>query len=266
MFTFVPFEFPVSRDGRYTKVLADNVILKTRRNQLGLSQQEVADRVGVSLGLYQRLEYEASNLAGCSMRVGLAVCAVLMLDPYEMLPINITQQEPSAIKPLGPFDPDIPVTLRDALQPRKAGRKQIRREIMTIYVNHRDYGLIIPCNVLEAIGMPKYIGFLHSEEKKRIIIRGLPSRIENAFTVPDITYEGHPLVLPGGHQLTDKAKKDFGWDNDLYAVECFLARDPDKNIIIFADLHTAQPSEPLSGPFTIPMEFDDDDFGEDADD
>lgn len=262
MFTFIPFEFPVSRDGKYTKVCTNNVILKTRRDQLGLSQQDVADMVGISLGHYQRLEYEEPNLEGCSMRVGLAVCATLLLDPFEMISVNATQPDPESIKPLEPFDTHLLVDLRKTKKSKKVGRKQIRREIMTIYVNHSYYNLIIPNDVLTALGKPKYIEFLQLIKEKRILIRGLSSPSENSFTVPNYTYEGHLLAMPGGHEITNDAKIAFGWGNALQAVECFLVKDSDDNILVLADLHTAKPTAPLHEELILPTEFDDEDEGD----
>ena len=50
----VPFEFPRSSDGRYYSVLTDDGVLKSRRKQLGLTQQEVADLAHIQLSQYQR--------------------------------------------------------------------------------------------------------------------------------------------------------------------------------------------------------------------
>ena len=256
-FKFVSYEFPVSRDGEFTKVYPDNIVLRDRREHLGLSQQQVADMTGISLGLYQRLEYGKDNLAGCSMRVGLAVCAALLLDPYEMVGADVDQPDPATLRPQEPFDPNIPHALRDKLKPKRVGRKQIRREVMTVYVNHPHYCLIIPSMVLEALGRPEYIQLLTNANERRIAIRAAVSLDEQSFDVPKYTYEGSSLVFPGP-ELIAGVKKELGWDDDVYAVDCFLVKDKDSHIVVLADLNTSTPSECPVGPFTVPQVLDED--------
>ena len=60
-------------------------ILKGRRIELGLTQQEVAVELGMHIRQYQRFEYGEQSLAKCSMQTGLRICAVLHLDPYEVI-------------------------------------------------------------------------------------------------------------------------------------------------------------------------------------
>ena len=64
------------------------VIIREARIRLGLSQQDVATRIGVHIRQYQRLEYGERPLSGINMQLGLSVCAVLKLDPYDIVPIN----------------------------------------------------------------------------------------------------------------------------------------------------------------------------------
>ena len=98
-YKFVPFEFPSSPDGKYFIGLDDAGVLRSRREQLGFSQQDVADRAGIKLPQYQRIEAGTRHLDGCSMRIGLAICAVLLLDPYTMVAVNATPPDPSTMKP-----------------------------------------------------------------------------------------------------------------------------------------------------------------------
>ena len=98
-YQFVPFEFPSSPDGQYFLGLNEAGILRSRRVQLGLTQQDVADRAGIKLPQYQRLEAGTRLLSGCSMRIGLAICAVLLLDPYILVRINVSPPDPSTMKP-----------------------------------------------------------------------------------------------------------------------------------------------------------------------
>lgn len=60
-------------------------ILRERRLELGMSQQEVAVEVGLHIRQYQRFEYGERRLSNCSLKMGLKICAVLELDPYELL-------------------------------------------------------------------------------------------------------------------------------------------------------------------------------------
>ena len=61
------------------------MILKNRRDSLGLTQDEVAAEAGMSLRAYQRYEYGLFKLSGASMKVGLRICAALELDPFEVI-------------------------------------------------------------------------------------------------------------------------------------------------------------------------------------
>lgn len=141
------------------------------------------------------------------------------------------------------------------------------QEIMNVYVNHQSYGLMIPADVLIAIRKPKYIELLHNDEKNCIVIRGLLSATDNSFTVPSSTYEGNLLVLPGGQELTKKARIELGWGNALQAVECSIVKESADKSVALVNLNKAQPSESLLGPFIMPEEFnDDDDYTEDDSD
>lgn len=81
---FIKYEFPRSKfpGVQGFVVQEDHQILKTRREQLGLTQQQVADKANIQLRQYQRLESGERSLSGASMRIGLCVLAVLKLDPY----------------------------------------------------------------------------------------------------------------------------------------------------------------------------------------
>ena len=97
--TFIPYKFPSSPDGRFFVGQSENQMLRDRREQLEMTQQQVANMAGIQLKQYQRLETGERSLAGCSMRIGLAVCAALLLDPYEMVCSNAAQPDPSTMKP-----------------------------------------------------------------------------------------------------------------------------------------------------------------------
>ena len=57
-------------------------IITEARLRMGYSQQKVATLIGVHIRQYQRLENGERSFGNTSMRIGLAVCAVLSIDPY----------------------------------------------------------------------------------------------------------------------------------------------------------------------------------------
>lgn len=60
-------------------------ILALRRKELGLTQMMVASEIGIPTRVYQRFEYGERKVETCSLRLGLKLCAILQLDPYELL-------------------------------------------------------------------------------------------------------------------------------------------------------------------------------------
>ena len=60
-------------------------ILRDRRLELGLTQEEIALELGMSLHQYQRYEYGETTLSNTRRKIGLRICAVLELDPFEVV-------------------------------------------------------------------------------------------------------------------------------------------------------------------------------------
>lgn len=60
-------------------------LLVERREQLRLTQQEVADKAGIQLRQYQRFESGERALRSSTLRVALAVCDALMLDAHRFV-------------------------------------------------------------------------------------------------------------------------------------------------------------------------------------
>ncbi len=60
-------------------------ILQKARKKKGLSQQQVATLAGVHIRQYQRLEYGERPMGSINMRFGLAVCAILEINPFELV-------------------------------------------------------------------------------------------------------------------------------------------------------------------------------------
>ena len=63
-------------------------ILRSRRLELGMTQEQVALKLGMSIHQYQRYEYGEHRFPNIPMRIGLRVCTVLELDPFELLPFS----------------------------------------------------------------------------------------------------------------------------------------------------------------------------------
>ena len=61
------------------------LILKKRRKDLGLTQSEVAEAIGIQLQQYQMFEYGTRKVSTSSMILGLRLCAALELEPYELV-------------------------------------------------------------------------------------------------------------------------------------------------------------------------------------
>ena len=63
----------------------EGLILRTRRLELGISQQELASAVGLQVRQYQRFEYGERLVSRASMKQGLRICAALDLNPYNLV-------------------------------------------------------------------------------------------------------------------------------------------------------------------------------------
>ena len=63
-------------------------IFRSRRLELGMTQEQVALKLGMSIHQYQRYEYGEHRFPNIPMRTGLRVCTVLELDPFELLPVS----------------------------------------------------------------------------------------------------------------------------------------------------------------------------------
>lgn len=60
-------------------------IIRDRRIELGLTLEQAAMELDISLQQYQRYEYGERRFSNCPMRIGLRICAVLELDPFEVV-------------------------------------------------------------------------------------------------------------------------------------------------------------------------------------
>lgn len=60
-------------------------ILKNRRLELELTQQQVADIAKIQLRQYQKLESGERSVYGASFRIAISVCKALQLDPQRFI-------------------------------------------------------------------------------------------------------------------------------------------------------------------------------------
>lgn len=59
--------------------------IRKRRQELGLTQKEVEELLGMGIGSYQRIERGRRFVHKMSFEAGLRLCAILDIDPYELL-------------------------------------------------------------------------------------------------------------------------------------------------------------------------------------
>ena len=260
----VPFEFPKSHDGKYILGLDNAGIIISRRKQLGFTQEQVAKRAGVKLSQYQRFESGERDISNSAMRTGLAICTVLLLDPYIMAGVNVKQPEPESLKPQPTFDMVIPEGL---FVPKRAGRKQIRRDIMKVYLNYMDYSILVPYEILERIGLPEYIQLLWKMSEKRIAISAATAEYEEAIDIPGKIFEQSLLALPT-FVGNNNPFSVLNMGNSTYCVEARLVKDQEGRSLILIDLNTAieVEKEDISGAFMVPKCFreeEEDDFCDD---
>ncbi|WP_303804488.1 helix-turn-helix domain-containing protein [Ruminococcus flavefaciens] len=235
---FIPFEYPKSIDGQFIAVLGPKAIIYERRMQLRLTQQQVADMAGIKLAQYQRFESDDGFISRTSMKIGLAVCAVLMLDPYELLGINVRQPDPKNMKPVPMFDSGL---TEDFFAPKRPGRKTMRKEIMTVFVNHKNYSFIIPYEVLEQIGCPKFIQLKWDIEKRCVVFRAAKENEDEVFDVPEQKYEKSLFVLPpikGNNPIAA-----MNWGDKLHEVKSRLVLDKDNTVYVMIDLNTGKETD-----------------------
>ena len=60
-------------------------VIRSTRLRKGFTQEEAAEKAGVSLRTYQRLEHGKRDILDASMRTGLGVCAALGIDPLSLI-------------------------------------------------------------------------------------------------------------------------------------------------------------------------------------
>lgn len=80
-----------------TEKPSNAVILFNRRHELHMTQQQVADKAGLQLRQYQRLEKGERDIINASCKVILPICEALRLNPYIFLGEAETEPEEKRI-------------------------------------------------------------------------------------------------------------------------------------------------------------------------
>ena len=76
------------------KVTKETEMLRKARQRKGLSQQQMPVIAGVHIRQYPRLEYGERSGGNVKMGFGLAVCAILEIDPFELVPWFLEEWQP----------------------------------------------------------------------------------------------------------------------------------------------------------------------------
>ena len=202
---YIPFEYPATADGEYTAVLNEGQILLTRRLQLGLTIQQVADMSGIRFSQYQRLEGGERHFSGCSMKTGMTVCSVLLLNPADIIHPHTDAPRQKSLNRPPLFDP--PGT-------RRAGRKKNRQDIMELIIT-RDQ-IIVPEAVVATLGRPERIKHIVDQTNGRILLSD----------------DSAGSVVAGSIRTA-------GIFKETHTVKCRLVRDRKGALFILADLSTA---------------------------
>ena len=213
---YIPFEYPVTDDGEFTAVLNEGQILLTRRLQLGLTIQQVADMSGIRFSQYQRLEGGERLFSGCSMKIGLSVCAALLLNPMDIIHPHAYPLSPLALSRPPLFDPP---------NAHRAGRKKSRQDIMELIITGEQ--IIVPEKVIDAMGRPERIQYRLDLNKKRILLSA-----NNSGSTESNTPAGSGFSIPAGGVFRQSSK---------YTVKCRPVRDRKGALFVLADLSTATP-------------------------
>ena len=136
---------------------------------------------------------------------------------------------------------------------------------MVIYLNHRNYSLIIPKEVFVKIGSPDFFELRIDREKNIALITAATEKGICPIDVPDGVYSlGLPCVLPK-YLWIDEIIEKLGWGKNGYAVEGRLVKTP-FGVSVLVDFNKAVPTETVKGGLAVPTTFEKHVFDEDEDD
>ena len=66
----------------YDLIKPDHVFIEEKRLEKNFTQKQVADYAHITERQYRRYENGEKSIASASMRIGLAICSMLDIDPY----------------------------------------------------------------------------------------------------------------------------------------------------------------------------------------
>jgi len=138
---------------------------------------------------------------------------------------------------------------------------------MTIFVDYKRYSLLIPYDVLSALGDPKYIQLRWNNPARRIVILAAAESDAEVLDVPAKMDECSIFVLP--HFVSDDNPiAAMNWGTQAHSVEPVLVKSPE-GIALLIDLNTAKAIDHLDRQYVYMMSGaldDEEDVEEDEED
>ena len=155
---FIPFKETTQTINGETYILMQQThqILRQRRLELGLTQTQVAEKAGILLRQYARIEGQEGSFRSSGARIFLSVCAVLKLDPYMFFPeIEDNEKEDvTAIKETAPV-PACSKQVEVIRYPAKPSRYIPLQEYMDL-MRCVPAGKVVTAKTVEAYFKKKY--------------------------------------------------------------------------------------------------------------
>lgn len=265
---FVQFELPTSADGRYMSFCSKHQMLHHRRLLLGLTQEKLSDMTKISVQQIQKLEAGELAISRLGLKKGLALCAALLLDPYEMADVNYEQPSILALQSMPPMTysnvnsnnaetaDEIETnekSITDANE-KKVDMKPFMKDAVSVYFNQPfRSSMLISRKVLELLNKPNHVQIRWDRAKKRLYFTGTETTGMFSFDVPSKTYDEENIGLMFRHfRPISKAITDLGWSKRTYVAQCcnILATDQNYHHYVMCDLNTARKSDNWEGAFT----------------
>ena len=268
---FVQFELPTSADGRYMSFCSKHQMLHHRRLLLGLTQEKLSDMTKISVQQIQKLEAGELAISRLGLKKGLALCAALLLDPYEMADVNYEQPSILALQSMPPINSNN-VKMLDKIDAetaakietneksitdtdeKKVGREPFMKDAISVYFNQPfRSSMLISRKVLELLNKPNHVQIRWDRAKKRLYFTGTETTGMFSFDVPSKTYDEENIGLMFRHfRPISKAITDLGWSKRTYVAQCcnILATDQNYHHYVMCDLNTARKSDNWEGAFT----------------
>lgn len=224
-FRFEPFTIPTAWQGKYTGIFTVSQILISRRMQLSLTQEQVAERAHIKQPQYQRLESGERSLRDCTMDIGLSICAALLLDPYQLLPINVNQPAVEGSLPMPTYVE--PIANRAE---HRIGRKRLpRRDVIPVYADYKNCTLFISGNIAVPNEAPCYLRMSWQAFGRNIILIPYHQPVEDSFRIPD-ECDTHTLLRMDISSIPDDLLDTFKAMGGLVQLDAYLLKSENGNV------------------------------------